>query len=45
MAKSIKELKKENSFLKSKTEKSDINIIELANEVFSVHAANFIILY
>lgn len=33
MAKSIKELKKENSFLKSKTEKSDITLIELVDEV------------
>ncbi|KAM6582679.1 hypothetical protein CsatB_009681 [Cannabis sativa] len=32
MAKSIKELKKENSFLKSKTEKSDITLIELVDE-------------
>lgn len=32
MAKSIKELKKENSFLKSKGEKSDITLIELVNE-------------
>lgn len=33
MAKSIKDLKKENTFLKSKSEKSDITLIELANEV------------
>lgn len=33
MAKSIKELKKENSFLKSKCEKSDITLIELVDEV------------
>ncbi|KAI9124676.1 hypothetical protein K1719_004598 [Acacia pycnantha] len=32
MTKSIKELKKENQFLKSKTEKSDITLIELVNE-------------
>ncbi|XP_062092838.1 uncharacterized protein LOC133798526 isoform X2 [Humulus lupulus] len=32
MAKSIKELKKENSMLKSKTEKSDITLIELVDE-------------
>lgn len=32
MAKSIKELKKENAFLKSKSEKSDITLIELADE-------------
>ncbi|XP_050210811.1 uncharacterized protein LOC126661089 isoform X2 [Mercurialis annua] len=32
MAKSIKELKKENTFLKSKTEKSDITLIELVEE-------------
>lgn len=33
MAKSIKELKKENSFLKSKGEKSDVTLIELVDEV------------
>lgn len=33
MAKSIKELKKENTFLKSKCEKSDISLIELVEEV------------
>lgn len=33
MAKSIKELKKENSFLKGKSEKSDITLIELVEEV------------
>ncbi|KAL8538605.1 hypothetical protein ACS0TY_000574 [Phlomoides rotata] len=32
MAKSIKELKKENIFLKSKSEKSDVTLIELAEE-------------
>ncbi|XP_027367657.1 alpha-taxilin isoform X2 [Abrus precatorius] len=32
MAKSIKELKKENQFLKSKSEKSDITLIELVDE-------------
>ncbi|KAL4621396.1 hypothetical protein ACB092_06G224500 [Castanea dentata] len=32
MAKSIKELKKENSFLKSKCEKSDVTLIELVDE-------------
>lgn len=33
MAKSIKELKKENVFLKSKSEKSDVTLIELVEEV------------
>lgn len=33
MAKSIKELKKENTFLKSKCEKSDVTLIELVEEV------------
>lgn len=33
MAKSIKELKKENIFLKSKCEKSDVTLIELVEEV------------
>lgn len=33
MAKSIKELRKENGFLKNKSEKSDVTLIELANEV------------
>lgn len=33
MAKSIKELKKENASLKSKSEKSDVTLIELADEV------------
>ncbi|XP_057425454.1 uncharacterized protein LOC130718844 isoform X2 [Lotus japonicus] len=32
MAKSMKELKKENQFLKSKSEKSDVTLIELADE-------------
>ncbi|CAJ1976781.1 unnamed protein product [Sphenostylis stenocarpa] len=32
MAKSIKELKKENQFLKSKSEKSDVTLIELVDE-------------
>jgi len=32
MAKSIKELKKENSFLKSKCEKTDVTLIELVDE-------------
>lgn len=32
MAKSIKELKKENVFLKSKCEKSDVTLIELVEE-------------
>lgn len=41
MAKSIKELKKENAFLKSKSEKSDVTLIELADEVSHV----FIILF
>lgn len=35
MAKSIKDLKKENTFMKSKSEKSDITLIELANEVWT----------
>lgn len=35
MAKSVKELKKENTFLKSKCEKSDISLIELVEEVIS----------
>ena len=39
MAKSIKELKKENAFFKSKTEKSDITLIELVDEV--VHFYEF----
>lgn len=34
MAKSIKELKKENEFLKSKCEKSDFTLIELVEEVW-----------
>jgi hypothetical protein len=34
MAKSIKELKKENTFLKSKSEKSDVMLIELVDEVW-----------
>lgn len=33
MAKSIKELKKENAFLKGKCDKSDVTLIELAEEV------------
>ncbi|WMV24695.1 hypothetical protein MTR67_018080, partial [Solanum verrucosum] len=33
MAKSIKELKKENAFLKAKCDKSDVSLIELAEEV------------
>ncbi|KAI3498055.1 hypothetical protein L1887_33771 [Cichorium endivia] len=33
MAKPIKELKKENNFLKGKTEKSDITLIQLLEEV------------
>lgn len=33
MAKSVKELKKENTFLKSKCEKSDVSLIELVEEV------------
>lgn len=36
MAKSIKELKKENGFLKSKCEKSDVTLIELVEEVSSL---------
>ncbi|THG08413.1 hypothetical protein TEA_015071 [Camellia sinensis var. sinensis] len=35
MAKSIKQLKKENAFLKSKSEKSDITLIELVEEHIS----------
>lgn len=33
MAKSLKELKKENAFLKGKCDKSDVTLIELAEEV------------
>lgn len=33
MTKSIKELKKENAFLKSKCDKSDVTLIELVEEV------------
>lgn len=33
MAKLIKELKKENDFLKSKCEKSDIALVQLVEEV------------
>jgi len=33
MSKAIKELRKENAFLKNKTEKSDITLIELVEEV------------
>lgn len=33
MSKAIKELRKENAFLKSKTERSDITLIELVEEV------------
>lgn len=33
MTKSIKELKKENSFLKGKTEKSDFTLVQLVEEV------------
>lgn len=33
MAKSIKDLKKENNFLKRKCEKSDVSLIELVEEV------------
>lgn len=33
MAKSLKELKKENTFLKGKCDKSDISLIELVEEV------------
>ena len=33
MAKSIKEIKKENVFLKSKCDKSDVTLIELVEEV------------
>ncbi|KAI3782183.1 hypothetical protein L2E82_12217 [Cichorium intybus] len=35
MAKSIKELKKENTFLKGKTKKSDITLIQLVEEVLT----------
>lgn len=34
MGKSVKELKKENTFLKSKCEKSDVTLIELVEEVW-----------
>lgn len=34
MAKSIKELKKENVFLKSKCDKTDVTLIELVDEVW-----------
>uniref|UniRef100_A0A2P2L887 Alpha-taxilin n=1 Tax=Rhizophora mucronata TaxID=61149 RepID=A0A2P2L887_RHIMU len=37
MAKSIKELKKENLFLKGKCEKSDVTLIELVEEVWYGH--------
>lgn len=40
MTKSIKELKKENSFLKSKCEKSDVTLIELLDEV-NLHLLQF----
>ena len=33
MSKAIKELRKENAFLKSKTERSDLTLIELVEEV------------
>lgn len=33
MTKSIKDLKKENTFLRSKCEKSDVSLIELVEEV------------
>ncbi|KAF6150465.1 hypothetical protein GIB67_030266 [Kingdonia uniflora] len=36
MAKSIKELKKENIFLKGKSEKSDVTLIELVEELYLV---------
>ncbi len=45
MAKSIKELKKENSFLKSKCEKSDVTLIELVDEVYIFVLFFFLILY
>lgn len=36
MGKSMKELKKENIFLKSKCEKTDVTLIELVEEVYLV---------
>lgn len=45
MTKSIKELKKENQFLKSKTEKSDITLIELVDEVDHLHLICMLVLH
>lgn len=45
MAKSIKELKKENSFLKSKSEKSDITLIELVDEVSPAYICTIFPIY
>lgn len=42
MTKSIKELKKENQFLKSKSEKSDITLIELVDEVNDFFFLSFV---
>lgn len=41
MAKSIKELRKENTFLKGKTEKSDYTLVQLVEEV----SADFTLLW
>ena len=35
MAKSIKELKKKNQLLKSKSKKSDVTLIELVDDVYN----------
>lgn len=45
MAKSIKELKKENIFLKSKSEKSDVTLIELVEEVRFTCISPFFFVY
>lgn len=37
MSKSMKDLKKENTFLKSKCDKTDVTLIEFANEVRFAH--------
>lgn len=42
MGKSLKELKKENTFLKSKCNKSDVTLIELVEEVIFVLLTGFI---
>lgn len=44
MAKSIKDLKKENAFLKNKCEKSDITLRELVDEV-RVTSVTFVLPY